>query len=484
MKKSLFLTLAIASACGSAFAQTQPTIYGSVIFGHGWEDMGSEAPFGIYSLPANDATQMKSVKLDDNLSAFGGGVYVDGRYYMVDYSPYDYNGTVSFRVYDVDAGWRLIEERHLATYTSVASDLAYDPTTDRVYGCFRESATTNGYFFGTLNTITGFSSKIADLKQELIALAATKDGRLYGISIYGMLYSVDKTTGALTEIGQTGKTVKYAQSATFDYPSGRMLWVMTPHYTHESPEICEVNLTDGTVTTLTTIPDRYEFTGIYTTGSYADDNAPARPASLKASLTGTSLTGKALIAMPDRTAGGGNLASSLGYKLWLDGSLLKEGQSQAGAGVEAALTLTRGMHHMKAVATNSAGRSQFAYCDFWAGSDVVNAVSPKAVMKDARTVSVSWTAPQRGNHDGYFDPSLVTYTVTRQPDAKVVYDGSATSFDDKEVADLQMGYYYYEVAAKVAGEYGDKVRTMWCRWVRLLSYRTTSRSMTKWLPRQ
>lgn len=459
MKKSLFLTLAIASACGSAFAQTQPTIYGSVIFGHGWEDMGSEAPFGIYSLPANDATQMKSVKLDDNLSAFGGGVYVDGRYYMVDYSPYDYDGTVSFRVYDVDAGWRLIEERHLNTYTSVASDLAYDPTTDRVYGCFRESATTNGYFFGTLNTITGFSSKIADLKQELIALAATKDGRLYGISIYGMLYSVDKNTGALTEIGQTGKTVKYAQSATFDYPSGRMLWAMTPHYTHESPEICEVNLTDGTVTTLTTIPDRYEFTGIYTTGSYADDNAPARPTSLKASLTGTSLTGKALIAMPDRTAGGGNLASSLGYKLWLDGSLLKEGQSQAGAGVEAALTLTRGMHHMKAVATNSAGRSQFAYCDFWAGSDVVNAVSPKAVMKDAQTVSVSWTAPQQGNHDGYFDPSLVTYTVTRQPDAKVVYDGSATSFDDKEVADLQMGYYYYEVAAKVAGEYGDKVRT-------------------------
>lgn len=458
MKKSLFLTLAIASACGSVFAQTQPTIYGSVIFGHGWEDMGSDAPFGIYSLPANDATQIKSVKLDDNLSAFGGGVYVDGRYYMVDYSPYDYDGTVSFRVYDVDAGWRLIEERHLTTYTSVASDLAYDPTTDRVYGCFRESATTNGYFFGTLNTITGFSSKIADLKQELIALAATKDGRLYGISIYGMLYSVDKTTGELTEIGQTGKTVKYAQSATFDYPSGRMLWAMTPHYTHESPEICEVNLTDGTVTTLTTIPDRYEFTGIYTTGSYADDNAPARPTSLKASLTGTSLTGKALIAMPDRTAGG-KLASSLGYKLWMDGSLLKEGQSQAGADVEAALTLTRGMHHMKAVATNSAGRSQFVYCDFWAGSDVVNAVSPKAVMKDAQTVSVSWTAPQRGNHDGYFDPSLVTYTVTRQPDAKVVYEGSTTSFDDKEVADLHMGYYYYEVAAKVAGEYGDKVRT-------------------------
>ena len=105
MKKSLFLTLAIASACGSAFAQTLPTIYGSVIFGHGWEDMGSDAPFGIYSLPANDATQMKSVKLDDNLSAFGGGVYVDGRYYMVDYSPYDYDGTVSFRVYDVDAWW-------------------------------------------------------------------------------------------------------------------------------------------------------------------------------------------------------------------------------------------------------------------------------------------------------------------------------------------------------------------------------------------
>lgn len=48
--KSFLLSLAL-GAIGStaAYGQTQPTIYGSVVFGHLWEDMGDNAPYGVYT---------------------------------------------------------------------------------------------------------------------------------------------------------------------------------------------------------------------------------------------------------------------------------------------------------------------------------------------------------------------------------------------------------------------------------------------------
>lgn len=439
-----------------AQAQAQPVVYGSVVFGHGWEDM-ERAPYGIYSMPANDGSAIAPVKLDDKLTAFGGGVYVDGRYFMVDYTPYNYDGTVSFRIYDVENGWKLLSEKRLTTYSSVASDLAYDPVGDKIYGCFRVDPKQDKYFFGTLSTATGFSSKIADLKEELIALASTRDGKLYGIGLYGMLYSIDKQTGALTEIGQTGKTVKYAQSATFDYPSGRMLWAMTPHYTDESPELCELDLSTGKATTLATIPDRYQFTGIFTKGSYALDGAPASPEKPQVSFSKASLTGSVSFVMPSATMAGAALDGSVDYQAKVDGQPLFSGHSAAGATVNESATVERGMHTLKIAASNATGRSPFVYCDFWAGNDVVTPLSPKA-EKNGDKVNVSWTAPQQGDHGGYFDTQAVSYTVTRQPGSAEVYTGTATSFADN-VADLQYGNYYYEVKASHAGEYGGTART-------------------------
>lgn len=457
--KSLFLTLALGALSITANSQTQPTVYGSVVFGHQWESMGDNAPYGVYSLPANDASSLKQVKLDSKIKAIGGGVYVDGHYYLIDYSPYNNGGKVAFRIYDVEKDWKLISEQELDTYNSVASDLAYDPTTDKIYGCFRVSPQTEEFYFGTFNPATGFSSKIANLKEELMAIACNSDGKLYGIGSYGMLYSINKETGALTEIGQTNKIIKYAQSATFDYASGRMLWAMTPHYTDESPEICEVNLATGAVTTLTTIPNRYQFTGIYTTSSYAKDAAPKVLADFKADYKNGSLSGNISFTMPSYTTGGSALNGELTYIVKLDDKEIATATANAGSDVTVPYTMTRGMHYLKAYAKGQEGRSQNVFYDFWTGTDVVNPVNPKAQKNDDGTISVSWTAPEKGNHEGYFDPSKVSYTVTRQPDNKTVYEGNATSFSDEGAKDLQMGNYYYEIKAKTDGEYGDAVST-------------------------
>ena len=456
-----FLLSAVIGACAfttPAAADTLPTIYGSVIFGHQWESM-SDVPYGMYSIPADNGKAVSLMQRSNDLKANGGGVYVDGRYYLVDFTPFNIDHTVAFRVYDADNDWKLLSEKRIKTYSSVASDLTYNPADDKIYGCFNDESLTDKFFFGTLNPITGFSSKIADLNEELVAIASTKEGKLYGISIMGILYSINKTTGQLTEIGKTGKNVKYAQSATFDYPSGRMYWAMTPHYTDESPEICEVNLTTGEATTLTQVPERYEFTGIFTKNSYAADKAPTKVAALNGNFANGSLNGNVSFSFPKTTMDGSKLSGNVSYLLQVDDEQPLTGSGNAGDSMKRSLSLTRGMHTLKVAAKNSVGRGPWSYCDMWAGTDVVNVDGVTAYKSADNEVTVLWLAPEGSVHGGYYNPNDITYTVTRQPDGAKVYEGKATECKDVKVDALQYDNYTYEVVAKTGGFNGDTIRT-------------------------
>lgn len=458
-KGFIYAALGALAMSSPAAAQSSTKIYGSVVFGHLWEDM-EEPPYGLYSVPTDNGDNVSIEVRSNDIKANGGGVYVDGMYYLVDYSRYDAEQTVTFRAFDTTHNWKLVNEQSIRTYSNVASDLTYDPVDDKIYGCFKETPTSTQYFLGTLNPVTGFAQKIANIKEELIVLAANREGKLYGVGAYGMLYSVNKQTGELTEIGQTGKTVKYAQSATFDYATGRMLWAMTPHYTDESPEICEVNTANGTTTTLATIPNRYEFTGIYTLSSYAADGAPAKVTAFGTDNAKGALSGNVVFTAPSTTMDGKALSGNLNYTLQIDNQsrLTATGTTTAGSQVSVAKTLQRGMHYLKVCTENAKGRSPWAHYYFWAGTDEVKASAPVAI-DNGQEVSIVWSAPERGEHDGYFDPQDVRYTVTRQPDNVPVYEGTATSCTDNTVNNLQYGYYYYDVVATTGGYNGDAVST-------------------------
>lgn len=455
----LYAALGALALTTPATAQTNPTVYGSVVFGHEWEDMEAP-PYGLYSMPADNGNAIKLEVRNDAIKANGGGVYIDGMYHLVDFTRYEFEQVVTFRTFDTKNNWKLINEQTIKSYSSAASDLTYDPVGDKIYGCFKETATSTQYFLGTLNPITGFASKIADIDEELIVLASTRDGMLYGVGAYGMLYSVDKQTGKLTKIGQTGKSVKYSQSATFDYASGRMLWAMTPHYTNESPELCEIDLSTGKTTTLATIPERYEFTGIYTLSPYAADNAPQTATAFGGKYEKGALSGTVSFTAPTATMGGSTLSGSLSYTLCVDDKAEQTatGTTTAGETVTLPKQLSRGMHYLKVATQNTAGRSPWAYSYFWAGTDEVEAKDAIA-FEDKGAVQVTWEAPTKGVHDGYYDPTDVKYVVTRQPDNVKVYEGTATSCTDNTIGGLQYGFYYYEVVAMTGGYSGEAVKT-------------------------
>ena len=70
------------------------------------------------------------------------------------------------------------------------------------------------------------SDIIADLPERMVAIAANQKGVIYTIGKSGKLYTVDKQTGAATEVGSTGVSdvQGFYQSACCDMKTGKIFW--------------------------------------------------------------------------------------------------------------------------------------------------------------------------------------------------------------------------------------------------------------------
>lgn len=121
----------------------------------------------------------------------------------------------------------------------------------------------------------------------------------------------------------------------------------------------------------------------------------------------------------------------------------QEGQRMQFTDTEAA----KGLHTYYVIPTNASGNGVPNSYLAWAGEDTPGKVSSLVLeKKDDNNLTVSWSLPTIGAHEGWFDNSALTYDVTRQPDGKKVVQGAtATSFTDSELGNYDN--YYYEVAA-------------------------------------
>lgn len=104
-----------------------------------------------------------------------------------------------------------------------------------------------------------------------LTLAASPNGVLYGISDFGMLYKIDKTTGASTLIGDTKQRPKFSQSMTFDPNSGLLYWGFM---NDDSSALFQVNTTTATAYKICDMPNHEEFIGLYVKKAEIADKAP------------------------------------------------------------------------------------------------------------------------------------------------------------------------------------------------------------------
>lgn len=448
----------LAASFTTATAQSTdvPSIYGSVVYATGWQDM-TEAPYGVYAIDGGNTAAPRAVKIDPRLIANGGGVYVDGLYHLVSYTIYEDGIAVALRTYDVEHDWRLVRERYMDTSGCIASDLTYDPTADVIFGCFGRGTDdlNRSYVLGTIDEYTGEVTEIGTLTEHLLTLACNREGELYGISEFGRLYRVNKENAALTLIGSTGKNIKYDQSMTFDYATGRLFWAATPHGTDKPVHLYEVNTTNAECSSFGEIFKRYEFTGIFTTSPFTAATEPGRITNMRADFPAGALTGYLRFSAPSTTFGGTALSGNLNYRVRVDGKVLSTGTCTAGAEVSVPATLTAGAHLVKVDVSGDAGRSPVAVGEYWWGLDTPIAGNVTTTKGDDGRVTLTWSAA-KGVHDGYIDASGVTYRVVRQPGNVQIYDGAELTCTEA-TAVTEYGAYTYEVTAYAAGVKGATV---------------------------
>lgn len=437
-------------------ASTKETyFYGSLIYSNEWG--GDNSPYGIYRMPLSSPNSIESVHLDSKLNANAGAVYAEGKFCFVNF--YESFGAIIAYYYVYDATtWELLQSNRVSN-TSIATDMTYDPTSRTIYGCFQNS-TRDGYVFGSMDASNGDVEAISNLNAPFFCVAANSKGEIYGVQGDGCLYKIDKSIGSWTEIGDTGLRPVWSQSATFDLKNDKMYWAAC---TNTTAGLFEVDITTGNASLVKKFDHMEEWGGLYIPDPEAADAAPDGVENLTVSYIPTTASDlQVSFTMPTTTYDGSSeLSGDIDYVVSINGQDKDIKTAKAGGSVSFIFGNSEVGEVTVGITTLSdAGRGPTRKCTLWVGKDFPNAPTDvKWSVIGSNQVSLSWTAPTTGWHDGYIDPSKLTYKIVRRPDNKVIADGiTSTSFvDDTEVEKLS--YYYYDITSVCNGLTGGTAST-------------------------
>lgn len=174
---------------------------------------------------------------------------------------------------------------NLGNIGATFNDLALDPTTNMIYG----TTGTNLYSIDPSGPSATLIGPHGGGALYMIGIACDMSGNLYGYNLdYDMFQSIDKTTGAATDIGSIGFNANYAQAMFFDQGTSTVT-MAAMNGSNLYAEIRAVDVTTGG--------------SVILSSSYYEE------------VTGA--------AMPiSGGGGGGDPAGLLGYKVYRDGAFI------------------------------------------------------------------------------------------------------------------------------------------------------------------
>lgn len=426
-----------------------PMLYGSLIsYAAGG---ASDKTYGIYSFPATADLTFSLLISSPNMLANAGATYADGKYYFIYYTQAMGALLTYYRIADADT-WELLSSFRVDN-TSLCTDLTYDPTTETIYGCFRNAAGT-GYVFGTMSKADATVTPIAALDTPLFTIASDVNGTLYAITAAGNLVTVDKETGKLTTIGSTGIKPSYTQSMTFDMATGRLFWTAC---SDKSNGLYEVDPKTGATTLIKLFDGNEEFSGLYTRSQGAAAKAPGELTDFKADYDINSVSDiKVSFTMPSKAYDGSALTGKVKWTVFLDDIEIESGEANAGAKVNTTLSsVTTGMHTIIACARNDSGKGPQSKDRKWIGVDTPLPLENVRLTFSGETATLVWDAPKGSVHNGYFDPAKVSYRVVRQPGNIVVCAKTTDRTITDHIDVSRLTYYYYDVITFVGETQGE-----------------------------
>lgn len=331
------------------------------------------------------------------------------------------------------------------------SDMTFDYSTNTMYAVGYNIGDSNLYSIDlqTGDVTTGPLLQTNAGKQNIYTLAATYDGRLYGISSKGILFKINKETGNLTRVMDTEVHLGYMQSMEFDHTDECLYWTTMKGQTGVSNELYKIDVNKKTIKSLGHLGDGGDHSnakGLYIPFVLAGFDAPGQATELKAvpaekgALEAT-ITWK----NPVKTHGGDDLSGNMNVILERDGEVISSSMSEAGAEMSwTDKTVKLGEHTYTVKAINEKGEGAHAEAFAYVGDDVPASITDltTSIGSECKSIKLSWNIPDKGAHEGYYDKSNVRYRIVRYPDNTVLEEEyKGISYEDKTIKRLG-GYYY------------------------------------------
>lgn len=439
-----------------------------------------------YQGPVQIAADGYHQKITDKAIINVSGCYFgDGKYLSIQYTE-TIDGTapqtnIDWVVYDAET-W---DVEGKASYTPnsfsvIATDLAYDPTTGHIYGAFSSE---DKYFSGTVLGYANLDNQfepvvtVGTLPTKISAIACDKEGSLTGIGSDGVLYSINKYTGELTKIGDIAfpsyvETPSFGyQSAVADWDDGMIYYAFCDSYLN--PFILKIDPANGNATCVANLgfetgePDETGtsevFTGLFFKQKYTNTGAstPAAVTDFMAVPEGTTMNVNVSFTMPSNDTDGKELTGNLKYRICDGTSDIFTGSAAPGEKVENLVTISGRKGKLALLLYVSAGTAESvaspAYIFVGPDTPVIASATARA---NGTKVTVSW-AEATAREGGNLDP--VTYEVVRMPENKVIAEAETALRHVDVVESPVISEYYYAVIPHGGAETGDSVisRKVW-----------------------
>lgn len=356
----------------------------------------------------------------------------------------------------------------------IPSDMTYDTDNDIIYVMGFDMTTASvidgaasadmGLF--TIDPNSGDCELIGNQGMLFINTIAYANGDLWGTDAEGNLWYMSKYSGYPEDIMMsTGITPYGTQSMTFAPEEQTFYWASYSEgesgagesdlITFKLSEEWEIDYSE-----LGAIGSNVELIGLYIDENSADSGAPRGVTEL--SVT-PAAGGKEEVTVswvnPLLSVGGAELNGNLSITLFREDEKVAELSGQPGETMSYSDKVPgAALYSYHVVATlNGLASSPVYATPVYVGKDAPGApLNVKAVRAaTGYDITVNWAAPDKGAQMGWFDPSEVTYTVTRFPDNKVIAENlTLLSFTDNTITD-QQGY-SYGIKAVAAGAEGPE----------------------------
>ena len=435
----------------NAIARKQlPMAEGKDIYGFTEYNLTDESKTGLIKF--NTSSPAKITNIQKSKEWATAGAYADEHYYVmiIDNS---FNPTLA----KVNLETGEIENVAVCTlendYALQAFEMSYDVITRKMYMVANSPADPEQYYSAllTVDLTTGVQEYVCNnMGRHFYAMAINAEGVMYGVDHNGMLCKIDTQTGSCTEVANTGLKPFYRQSMDFDRKTGIVYWAFSG--VQRYGVLYSLDVTTGVPTQLGYIGGKEEqqVVGLHVPYSLYDEVAPSFVTDLQITPDAGGQLGATLSWTCPTTLIDGSQLSAIDYiEVSRDGVVVATlTDATPGAtmtwhdSVEKAGTYT-----YKVQVANHAGLGELRTITAYVGRDVPAAVAGlKLVRTTSHSITLSWQPVEKGVNGGYIDTQSLRYKVVRTSDKTILAD----SLTDTTIVDegiVELARYRYEIVS-------------------------------------